>query len=255
MSQKHRKAFVSWSGGKDSALACYNAIKNDGIEIAYLLNMLSENGTHSRSHHLSVAVLKAQAEAMGIPIVQRQARWGDYEEEFKKALAVFKEEGVQTGVFGDIDVQEHRDWVERVCSESGLNAILPLWQRSREPLMGEFIAAGFKAVIVAVNPARNRLPRAAVDVVNSKELGLKEHGISNGVKLECMGSVWLGRQLDRQFVEDMKRLPQVDLCGENGEYHTFVYDGPIFKVPVAFSAGDKMHTQTHSFLDIVLKER
>ncbi len=224
MFQDHGKAFVSWSGGKDSVLACYNAIKNEGIEIAYLLNMLSENGTHSRSHHLSVAALKAQAEAMGIPIVQRQARWQGYEEEFKKALAVFKEEGVQTGVFGDIDVQEHRDWVERVCSESGLNAMLPLWQRSRESLMGEFIAAGFKAIIVAV-------------------------------KLECMGSEWLGRQLDRQFVEDMKCLPRVDLCGENGEYHTFVCDGPIFKAPVVFSAGEKMHTQTHSFLDIVLKER
>ena len=219
MFQKHRKAFVSWSGGKDSALAYYNAIKNDGIEIAYLLNMLSENGTHSRSHHLSVAALRSQAEAMGIPIVQRQARWGGYEEEFKSALAIFKEEGIQTGVFGDIDVQEHRDWVERVCSESGLNAMLPLWQRSRKALMDEFIAVGFKAVIVAV-------------------------------KLQCLGSEWLGRQLDRQFVEDMKRLPQVDLCGENGEYHTFVYDGPIFKVPVAFSAGEKMHTQTHSFLDI-----
>jgi len=224
MFQKYKKAFVSWSGGKDSVLACYNAMKNGEIEVAYLLNMLSENGTHSRSHHLSVAVLKAQAEAMRIPIVQRQATWGGYEEEFKKALAFFKKEGIQAGVFGDIDVQEHRDWVKRVCSESGLNAVLPLWQRSRESLMGEFIAAGFKAVIVAV-------------------------------KLECMGSEWLGRQLDRQFVEDMKRLPQVDLCGENGEYHTFVYNGPIFKVPVAFSAGEKMHTQTHSFLDIVLKER
>lgn len=223
MFQNHGKAFVSWSGGKDSALACYNAIKNDKVKVAYLLNMLSENGTHSRSHHLSVAVLKAQAKAMRISIVQRQAVWGGYEEEFKKALAVFKEEGVQAGIFGDIDVQEHRDWVERVCSESGLNAILPLWQRSRESLMGEFIAIGFKAVIVAV-------------------------------KLECMGSEWLGRQLDRQFVEDMKRLPQVDLCGENGEYHTFVYDGPIFKVPVEFSVREKIKTQTHCFLDIAPHE-
>ena len=150
MSGNHKKAFVSWSGGKDSALACYNAIKNDKVNVAYLLNMLSENGTHSRSHHLSAAVLKTQTGAMGIPIVQRQATWGGYEEEFKKALAFFKEEGIQTGIFGDIDVQEHRDWVERVCGDCGLNAIFPLWQRSRESLMDEFIAAGFKAVIVAV---------------------------------------------------------------------------------------------------------
>ncbi len=245
MFQKHKKVFVSWSGGKDSALACYNAMKNGEIRVAYLLNMLSENGTHSRSHHLSVLALRLQAETMGIPIAQRQAAWQGYEEEFKKALAVFKEEGVQAGVFGDIDVQEHRDWVERVCSESGLNAILPLWQRSRESLMDEFIAAGFKAIIVAVNPVRNRLPKATVVIENKN--------ISNGVKLECMGSEWLGKQLDRQFVEDMKRLPQVDLCGENGEYHTFVYDGPIFEKPVEFTIGKKILKDKHWFLEILPK--
>lgn len=224
MFQKHKKCFVSWSGGKDSVLACYNAMKDSRMEVSYLLNMLSENGTHSRSHHLSVAILKAQAKAMGIPIMQRQATWGGYEEEFKKALAAFKEEDVLIGVFGDIDVQEHRDWVERVCGESGLKAILPLWQRTRVLLMNEFISAGFKAVIVAV-------------------------------KLECMGSEWLGRELDAQFLEDMKTLPKVDLCGENGEYHTFVYDGPIFKVRTEFSIGEKIKTQTHCFLDIVPVKR
>ncbi|MBI5554856.1 MAG: diphthine--ammonia ligase [Elusimicrobia bacterium] len=222
MFKKHKKAFVSWSGGKDSVLAFYNAMKDGGIEVAYLLNMLSENGTHSRSHHLSVATLKAQAEAMGIPIVQRPATWGGYEEEFKSALAFFKKEDVQTGIFGDIDVQEHRDWVERVTSESGFNAILPLWQRSRESLMAEFISLGFKAVIVAV-------------------------------KLECMGNEWLGRQLDRQFIEDMKGLPEADLCGENGEYHTFVYDGPVFKKPVDFMIGRKMREDNHCYLGIDIR--
>jgi uncharacterized protein (TIGR00290 family) len=216
---KEKVGFVSWSGGKDSGLACYEASKNNGIEIAYLLNMLAEGARHSRAHHLSVASLRSQAEAMGIPLMQRQATWQGYEEEFKKALADFKQKGIQTGVFGDIDVEEHRDWVERVCRETGLKAMLPLWQRSRESLMDDFISAGFKAIIVAV-------------------------------KLECMGSEWLGRQLDRQFVEDMKRLPKVDLCGENGEYHTFVYDGPIFKKPVAFSVGEKIETHRHCFLEI-----
>ncbi len=213
------KGFVSWSGGKDSALACYNAMKNGGMEIGCLLNMLSENGKESRSHHLSVAMLKAQAQAMGIPIVQRQAAWGHYEEEFKKALAIFKQEDVQAGVFGDIDVQEHRDWVERVCKEMGLQPILPLWQRSRESLMEEFIASGFKAIIVAINP-------------------------------ECMESTWLGRHLDRRFVKDMGRLPGVDLCGENGEYHSFVYDGPIFKKPLRFSTGKEFVKDGRCFLEI-----
>lgn len=220
MPQKH-KAFVSWSGGKDSALAYYNAMKNGGMEIACLLNMLAEGGTHSRSHHLSAAVLQAQAEAMGVALAQRQATWPAYEEEFKKALAGFQQEGIQTGVFGDIDVQEHRDWVERVCRESGLAARLPLWRRSRAALMEEFITGGFKAVIVAVNP-------------------------------EYLGDEWLGRQLDRQFVSDMRQMPQVDLCGENGEYHTFVYDGPMFKRPVEFVFGDKTLRDKHCFLDLEL---
>lgn len=213
---RSNKAFVSWSGGKDSALAYYNVIQNGEVEVTHLLNMLSENGTHSRSHHLGANMLKKQAEAIGVSIVQRQATWGGYEEEFKKALAVFKEDNVQTGVFGDIDVEEHRDWVERVCGESGLKATLPLWQRSRESLMDEFIAVGFKAVVVTVNA-------------------------------KCMGSEWLGRELDAQFVEDMKRMPQVDLCGENGEYHTFVYDGPIFKRPVNFTIGEKIFKENHWF--------
>lgn len=214
------KTFVSWSGGKDSALACYLAQKNHATEVMSLLNMLSENGTHSRSHHLSVEMLQLQASAMGIPLVQMQAAWQHYEEEFKKALLKFKKEGIQTGVFGDIDVQEHRDWVERVCNETGMQALLPLWQRTRESLMEEFISAGFKAVIVTVN-------------------------------LEFLGSKWLGRQIDSEFVKDIKRLSQVDLCGENGEYHTFVYDGPIFKRPVAFATTKKIESQTHCFLEVM----
>jgi uncharacterized protein (TIGR00290 family) len=216
------KVFVSWSGGKDSALACYNAMRNNKREIVYLLNMLAEDGRQSRSHHLSADILKYQAEAIGIPIVQRQATWQGYEEEFKKVIADFRKKGVQAGVFGDIDVKEHRDWVERVCQESGLEAMLPLWQRSRESLMEEFIAAGFKAVIVTV-------------------------------RLESMDSQWLGRELDAQFLKDMRCLPQVDLCGENGEYHTFVYDGPFFKRPVDFILGNRILKDTHAFLELKAK--
>lgn len=223
MFQKREKVFASWSGGKDSVLACYDATKSGKIEIAYLLNMLSENGTHSRSHGLMAEVLKAQAEAMRIPMIQMKTTWQHYEEEFKKALLNFKNDGVQTGVFGDIDVQEHRDWVEGVCAETGIKPLLPLWHKTRESLMEEFISAGFKAVVVAVN-------------------------------LEFLGSEWLGRQIDGEFVKDIKRLPQVDLCGENGEYHTFVYDGPIFKKPVEFIVGKQILKEKRWFLALELKD-
>jgi len=208
------KAFVSWSGGKDSALACYRAIK-EGIHVCYLLNMLREDGTKSRSHGLTREVLVAQAEAMGIPILQKRASWGSYEKAFKEAVSELKAQGINAGVFGDIDVEEHRAWIERVCSELEVKPFLPLWLLGREGLMKEFINAGFKAVVCAVNAS-------------------------------FLGPEWLGREVNYDFLEELKKLETVDLCGEKGEYHTFVYDGPLFKHPVKFTLG-KVYSKNNKF--------
>ncbi len=212
------KAFVSWSGGKDSSLSCYRAMKN-GIQIVYLINMLSENGIYSRSHGISSELIKAQAEAIGIPVIQRKTTWESYEEEFKKTLMQLKKEGVEAGVFGDIDLQEHRDWVERVCKETGIKAILPLWNEERERLLREFISHGFKAIICSINSY-------------------------------FLGSEWLGKEINLDFIKDLKALENIDLCGEKGEYHTFVYDGPIFKNPVRFSSGKWIQRDKNLFLEI-----
>ncbi|MEW6417351.1 MAG: diphthine--ammonia ligase [Nitrospirota bacterium] len=195
------KAFVSWSGGKETSLSCYKVMQNQDVKIAYLLNMISEDGKYSRSHGIGSDLLRAQAEAIGIPIVQRRTTWETYEEEFKKAVSDFKKEDVQVGVFGDIDLREHRDWVERVCKDMGIEAILPLWKEEREKLLEEFIDLGFKAIIVAT-------------------------------QAELLNREWLGRRVDKKFVKEIKAIGNIDLCGEKGEYHTFVYDGPIFKNPV-----------------------
>ena len=120
------KAFVSSSGGKETLLACYNVMRQKDVKVTCLLNMVSEDGRHSRSHGINSGLLKAQAEALGIPIVPRNTTWKTYEEAFKSAVSELKKKGIQSGVFGDIDLQEHRDWVERVCRESGIKAILPL---------------------------------------------------------------------------------------------------------------------------------
>jgi len=216
------KVFVSWSGGKETSLACYRASKSKDIDVACLLNMTSEDGTHSASHGVSSELLKKQAEAMGMPIIQRGARWGTYEGEFKKAVSHLKKEDVEAGVFGDIDVQEHRDWVERVCKDIGIKPILPLWKGEREELLEEFIEAGFRAIIVATQP-------------------------------DLLGKEWLGRQVDGKLVKDLKELGNIDLCGEKGEYHTFVYDGPIFKKPVEFAIGEKTLKDKHWFLKIGFK--
>jgi uncharacterized protein (TIGR00290 family) len=207
------KAFVSWSGGKESALACYRAMQDPEVEVSYLLNMLSEDGRRSRSHGISSDLLKAQAEAIGIPILQRKTTWKTYEEEFKAAVSNMD---VAAGIFGDIDVAEHRDWVERVCKEIGIKPILPLWKGKREELMEEFIEVGFKAIVVATNP-------------------------------KALDEKWLGKEINRGFVDELKALGNVDLCGENGEYHTFVYDGPIFKKPIKFEVKNKVLKEKYWF--------
>ena len=158
-----------------------------------------------------------QAEAIRIPIVQRKTTWESYEEEFKKALSYFKKEGIQAGVFGDIDLQEHREWVERVCKDTDIKPVLPLWGEEREKLLEEFIGAGFKAIVVAA--------------------------------IEDLGEEWLGRQIDNNFINDLKKL-KVDLCGERGEYHTFVYNGPIFKKPIEVITGKKILKGRYWFLEV-----
>ena len=121
------KAFVSWSGGKETSLSCYKVMQNQDVKVAYLLNMTSEDGKYSRSHGIGSDLLRAQSEAIEIPIVQRKTSWKTYEEEFKRAVSDLEKDGIEAGVFGDIDLQEHRDWVERVCREIGIKPILPLW--------------------------------------------------------------------------------------------------------------------------------
>jgi len=122
------KTFVSWSGGKETSLACYKAIQDESLKVKYLLNMVSEDGRRSRSHGVSAALLKAQSDAMGIPIIQRKTTWESYEEVFKEAVSKLKKEGIEIGVFGDIDLQGHRDWVERVSKEIEIKPLLPLWK-------------------------------------------------------------------------------------------------------------------------------
>jgi len=121
---------------------------------------------------------------------------------------------VEAGIFGDIDLVLHRDWVERVCLETGLKAFLPLWNEKRESLLEEFIAEGFKSRIVVTDAA-------------------------------SLGEEWLGCEIDRDFLRKMRTVPLVDPCGEKGEYHTFVYDGPIFKRAVEVRETKQLSIEKH----------
>jgi uncharacterized protein (TIGR00290 family) len=214
------RVFVSWSGGKDGCLALYRA-ESSGMNVHYLANMVSEDGQRSRSHGIRAAVIKRQAEAMGVPIVQRPTADKKYEESFVAMLQEFKREGIGGGVFGDIDFLPHREWVEKVCRQAGLKAFLPLWNESQQMLMEEFIDAGFKAVVITV-------------------------------KAELLGKEVLGRTIDRKFLAFLARQDKdITVCGEAGEYHTLVVDGPIFKKRLEIVKSEKITRGEHHFLEIL----
>jgi len=212
--KEKKKVFSSWSGGKDSSLACYKAME-DGFEVAHLLNLLSEDGKRERAHGTRPFLLRLQSEAMGIPIVHVNAAWGEYERKFKHKVGELKHDGIMGGIFGDIDLIEHREWVERVCMDLEIEHILPLWGLAPEDILLEFIDAGFEAIVVATR-----------------------------IKQE-----WLGRKFDRSFIAELKKF-DFHLSGESGEYHTFVIDGPIFKRRIKVSDFEQVYVEGTWFLDI-----
>jgi diphthine-ammonia ligase len=192
------KIVAAWSGGKDSCFACYKAIQ-EGHEVSNLLIMMSDP-SESNFHMIRADMLDAQSQAIGIPIVKWTTTPDTYEQEFKKALLKMKAEGVEGIVTGDVfDVALHEaGWLDRICKEVGLTPVRPLWHRDTQQILDEFISAGFKATLVRI-------------------------------KLDLLGMDWLGREINKEFLDDLLKLGTVDPCGEHGEFHTFVTDGPLFK--------------------------
>jgi uncharacterized protein (TIGR00290 family) len=211
------KVVSLWSGGKDSCFACYKAITL-GYEVLALFNFTQANGKESLSHGLPSEVILKQAKLTGIPIVQKVMPKEAYRDEFKRLITEWKKKvGIHGIVFGDIYLQEHKDWIDKVCQELEVEAILPLWGRDTKELILEIIDSGFKTIVV------------------STSAGL-------------LGKEWLGRKIDNKFVKELS--PEIDPCGEKGEFHTFVYDGPIFKKPVEFITGKKLLKNNHWFLEL-----
>jgi len=193
------RVVASWSGGKDSCFACYRAML-DGFEVSYLLNFVSKEG-RCMSHGLDPKLMVAQSQAVGIPIFQREVTWDTYEEEFKVALTELKQTGIEGAVFGDIDLLEHKEWVTRVCNEVGITPIEPLWGLDPKRIISDFVNEGFEAIVI-------------------------------NAKTNLFGKEWLGRKINRSFLKDLFELRKkrdFHICGEFGEYHTLVIDGPIFK--------------------------
>lgn len=213
------KAVTSWSGGKDSCFACYKAIQ-EGFDVSQLLTMMADP-SKSNFHMISSELLDAQSQAIGIPIVKWTTTPDTYEQEFKKALLQMKAKGVEGLVTGDVyDVALHEEgWLDRVCKEVGLKPVRPLWHRDTQQILKEFINEGFKATVVRV-------------------------------KTDLLGLEWLGRQVNKKFFNDLLKLGTVDPCGERGEFHTFVTDGPLFKKRLEILEGKKTTLNGYGRLEI-----
>ncbi|MFC1786819.1 diphthine--ammonia ligase [Halobacteriota archaeon] len=210
------KVVASWSGGKDSCFACYKAIL-DGFDVVHLLNFVYEDGGRS-SHGLRAELLSIQSQAVEIPIVQRSTTKNTYEQDFKKVVDILKQDNIQGIVFGDIHLQEHRDWIDRVCSEMDIRPIFPLWGIDTEKIVHDFIDTGFDSIIVAI-------------------------------KAEILSDEWLGKKVDKDLIEELKDR-KIDPCGESGEYHTFVVDGPLFKKRLKIINSHEVLKERYWLLDI-----
>jgi diphthine-ammonia ligase len=192
------KVVASWSGGKDSCYAYYLAEKQGYEVISLLTMMMSEE--KSNFHMIPSGILDAQSDALGISLVKQQATPETYENDFKSALRSLKLKGAEGLVTGDIyEVAGHEEgWLGRVLKEVGLKPVKPLWMGDTKQIYLDYLKTGYKATVVRTN------------------LG----------KLDIE---WLGRVLDKKFYDDILKLGNVDPCGEGGEYHTVVTDGPTFK--------------------------
>lgn len=209
---------ASYSGGKDSALALYRAIQS-GHRPVRLLTTYNEDAERSWFHGVPAELLENIAESLDLPIELVKTRPGeDYAKDFEAALVKLREQGVSACVFGDIDIQAHYDWCASRCRAAGLESRFPLWHGGRRELVYEFIDAGFKAVITIVDTPR-------------------------------LGEGFLGKTLTRELAEEIAAAG-ADICGENGEYHTFVWDGPLFRKPIPYTFGAPVHRDAYAILPV-----
>ena len=199
----------NWSGGKDSTLALHYALQDPTLEFRYLVTTVTEQYNRVSMHGVREALLIKQAESIGIPLYQiRLGEMPDmetYDNTMRTHLNKFKVEGVTHSIFGDIFLEDLRRYRENKLAEIGLEAIFPLWQKNTRQLINEFIALDYKTIIVCTQ---------------------------ENLKAVC------GKVITEKLIDQLP--PEIDPCGENGEFHTFAFEGPVFKQKIAFSVGEQV---------------
>jgi len=205
------KAIFCWSGGKDSAYCLHKILNEKLVDVKYLLTTINSEFSRISMHGVRETLLDKQVEAIGIPLLKVKVYEGtnnEYEKQMEAVLLKAKIEGIEQVIFGDIFLEDLRAYRENNLAKIGMKAIFPLWKTDTKFLITDFIKQGFKTVICCIN-----------DGYFTKD--------------------WVGKEINEQFI---KQLPaNVDPCGENGEYHTFCYDGPLFKNKIEFTGGEKVY--------------
>lgn len=213
------KFILSYSGGKDSVMALHKMLA-DGHEAAGLLVMVNRELQRSWFHGVDLPLLREISRSLGIPLLLCESGGEDYHTAMEETLKQARAQGAEACVFGDIDIEDHRIWCRERCDAAGLQCIHPLWQRDRAENTAEILTLGYRCIIKCVRNAD--LPQS-----------------------------FLGKVLDAGMVEEMQRRG-IDVCGENGEYHTVVLDGPLFRFPVPYVCREILDFGSHSAVNICL---
>lgn len=220
--QPYTDVLLSWSGGKDSALALREIIRSQGYSVKALLTTVTEEFDRISMHGVRRTLLHAQASSLGLPLeevwIPKRASNEIYEDRMRRVLTKYKDRGIEQVVFGDLFLQDIRAYREDRLARIGMRGMFPLWGRDTAKLAREFIKSGFRAVVCCVDP--RKLPRE-----------------------------FCGREFDTPFLESIPAT--VDQCGENGEFHTFVYAGPIFSDEISITKGDVVLRDGFYFADLV----
>ena len=204
-----KNILISWSGGKDSSLALYEIQKSRDYEVAALITTITSDYDRVSMHGLRTILLDEQASSLNIPLekifISKNASNDEYESRLKEVLLKYKQLGIRDVVFGDLYLEDIKKYREALLQKIDMQCIFPIWKRDTAKLALEFIDSGFKAITVCVD--------------------------SN-----VLGEEFAGREFNKQFLND---LPEgIDPCGENGEFHTFTYDGPVFNTPISHELGE-----------------
>ena len=219
------KVLFAWSGGKDSAISLYEIQKNGKYEILALLTTITDGYDRVSMHGVPRTLVEQQAYSLGLPIeevfIPKASSNEEYESKMREMLTKFKQDGVSLVVFGDVFLEWIRKYREDNLSQVGMKGIFPLWGRDTTELTGSFITLGFQAIITCIDS-------------------------------RVLDKRFIGRTLDEHFLAELP--PNVDPGGENGEFHSFVFDGPIFKERIAYTLGESVLRNSFYFCDLLPKE-